>query len=85
MQSLTVIWELKLNMPFCLPYQRRPHQLHLLAANFEEECLCADAAWMSLPIKQNMFSVSIYTVYLFLSPIYFTTITCVIHVIVAWR
>lgn len=53
MQSLTVMWELKLNRPFCLLYQRHSHQLHLLAVYCEEECLCADAdvAWMSLSIK----------------------------------
>lgn len=65
MQSLTVMWELKLNRPFCLPYHRHPHWLHLLAVNCEEERLCADAdvAWMSLCIKQNMFSVVFYAVY----------------------
>lgn len=65
MQSLTVMWELKLNRPFCLPYQRHAHQHHLLAFNCEEECLCADAdvARMCLSIKQNMFSVAFYTVY----------------------
>lgn len=65
MQSLTVMWELQLNRPFCLPYQRHPHQLHLLAVNWEEECLCADAdeAQMSLSMKQNVLSVAFYTVY----------------------
>lgn len=58
MQSLTVMRELKLNRPFCLPYQRHPHQLHLFAGNCEEECQSADASWMSLSIKQNILSVA---------------------------
>lgn len=60
MQSLTVMWELKLNRPFCLQYQRHSHQL-LLAVNCEKERLCADTAWMFLSIKQMcllMFSVA---------------------------
>lgn len=50
MQSLTVMWELRLNRPLCSPYQRHPHQLHLLVVNCVEECLCADrdVAQMSL-------------------------------------
>lgn len=58
MQSLTVMCELKLNRPFCLSYQRHPHQPHPLAVNCEEKCLCADAdvVQMSLFMKQNMLS-----------------------------
>lgn len=59
MQSLTVMQEQKLNRPFCLPYQRHPHQLHLLVVK-SQVCLCshADVTWMSLSIEQSMFTVA---------------------------
>lgn len=50
MQSLTVMWELQVNRPFCSPYQRHPRQLRLFAVNCIGDCLRADAdvAQMSL-------------------------------------
>lgn len=43
MQSLTVMWELQVNRPFCSPYQRHPRQLRLFAVNCVGDCLGADA------------------------------------------
>lgn len=42
MQSLTVMWELKVNKLFCLPYQRHLHQRRLLVVNYEEEYFCLE-------------------------------------------
>lgn len=55
MQSLTEMWELKVNEVFCLPWQRHPHQLLLLAVNCEALCSNADVAGMSFYTEQKTF------------------------------